>query len=167
MAIHLLLLSLLHSQLLIDLAVVLHSKHLFIFILPPHIQYIHEYAVHQAMIMSSLLALLSHIYFQFSLILTWVVINEVGTTVPKSTIPKYINEVGGRISNGFGFHNNWFGFGTSSPFFVLFINFLQMLFLWGLHWLVWYSSLDLRIVNKSCTLALACFHLLCYVHYCT
>jgi hypothetical protein len=44
------------------------------------------------------------------------VISEVGAIVPKSPTLNYINEVRDETSYDFGFGNNWFGLGTSSPF---------------------------------------------------
>jgi hypothetical protein len=44
------------------------------------------------------------------------VISEVVTIVPKSTIPNYIYELRGKISNGFWFVHNWFGLGAFFPF---------------------------------------------------
>jgi hypothetical protein len=76
-------------------------------------------------------------------------VSEVGTIVPKSTIPNYINEVRGKISYGFRFGNNWLDIGTSSPFLFLFYkNLSQTLFVGGWHWWVWSSSLDFRVVKK-------------------
>ena len=88
----------------------------------------------------------------------WVVSSEVGATVPKSIIHNYTHEVRGEIIMTLGLATIGLAL-TIHTHFRLLMNSSKSLFFEVGHWCVCSSSLDLRVVNKFCTLSVTCSHL--------
>ena len=106
-----------------------------------------------------------HLYYRFPSFccrpLMWVVSSEVGAIVPKSTIPNYTNEVRGEIIMTLGLATIGLALAIHTRFRLL-MSSSESLFFEVWHWWVCSSSLDLRVVNKSCTLSVTCCQQILY-----